>query len=261
MTGDRIQARVFGEVADRYDRLRPDYPAPMVDDVIGHVGTGRTALEVGAGTGKATVAFAARGLDITALEPDAAMAAVLRQRIAGHDGVRIVVSAFEDHPPLGRRFDLLYSAQAWHWTDPDTRWEHAADLLVPGGTLALFWNGDHIADQVVRDAVLAAHREYAPEARVEEEDVVEETLVDHWPGTELGAHPAFGDHAQRLHTWHRTLSIGDYVALLSTQSFYRLLDEPARTNLFDTITAIGRDVPLTMQTVLYLARRVGPSMG
>ena len=41
---------MFGQVAERYDRVRPSYPNALVDEVIALAGCGR-ALEVGAGTG------------------------------------------------------------------------------------------------------------------------------------------------------------------------------------------------------------------
>lgn len=55
MTVERLRARVFGEVAGEYDRIRPGYPDQLFDDVIAYAALGsRQALEVGAGTGKAT---------------------------------------------------------------------------------------------------------------------------------------------------------------------------------------------------------------
>lgn len=249
------RARVFGQVARRYQRVRPDYPAELVDDVVSYAGGPATvALEVGAGTGKATVPFAERGLTVTAVEPDAAMAEVLRDRLAGNPLVTIDVRAFEEHE-AARPYGLLYSAQAWHWTDPDTRWQRAADLLAPGAALALFWNGDRIADADLRAAVLAAHQEYAPEALLEEEHVPEDRLAEHWPGTDLVANPAFGDRAERLYQWERTMSMDDFVAVLSTQSSYRILEQPARHALFDAIRPLATEVRLAMETVLYLARR------
>jgi hypothetical protein len=69
---NRNQAQVFGEVADYYDRVRPAYPTALVDDVLSYsepdIG-GRRALEIGAGTGRATEAFATKGLPIVAVEP------------------------------------------------------------------------------------------------------------------------------------------------------------------------------------------------
>src|ERR1700712_1812259 len=65
------QRLAFGSVAELYDRARPSYPPGAIDDVVAHAGlqTGDTVLEVGAGTGKATVLLAQRGLGVLALEP------------------------------------------------------------------------------------------------------------------------------------------------------------------------------------------------
>src|SRR5262245_47475331 len=90
-------ARVFGEVADVYDRVRPPYPDALFDDVLAYLGADGRALEVGAGTGRATEVFARRGLPIVAIEPDDAMADVLAANVAGHPGVEIVRSTFEDY--------------------------------------------------------------------------------------------------------------------------------------------------------------------
>src|SRR5690606_1374277 len=116
----------FGAIADQYDRHRPDYPLQLVDDVVALL-PGRQIVEIGAGTGKATALFAARGLAITAVEPDPAMANVLRSR---QSNVRIEHGALESWTP-DRPFDGLISAQAWHWTDPQTRWQRAASALGP----------------------------------------------------------------------------------------------------------------------------------
>lgn len=59
---DRTRGRVFGEVAELYDATRPGYPQPLVREVLAYAALGgRAAPEVGAGTGKATVPFAAAG--------------------------------------------------------------------------------------------------------------------------------------------------------------------------------------------------------
>ncbi len=258
MAGERVRGRVFGEVAERYDRVRPGYPPELVDDVIAYAGPGRPAVEIGAGTGKAALAFAERGLDLTAVEPDPAMAEVLARRLAGHPHATVEVCTFEEFAP-GRTYGLLYSAQAWHWTDPETRWRRAAGLLVPGGALALFWNDDRIADPDIHAAVLAAHREHAPDIPLDDgPDEEPGTAIDHmtyWPGTELSAQPEFDERTVREYEWRRTLAVEDYVAYLSTQSSYRMLDVEARGRLFDAVRAVTTEVSSTMTTVLYLARR------
>ncbi len=82
----REQRLVFGEVAETYDRARPGYPDVVVDDIVARAPQteGMRLLEVGCGTGKATVPFAARGFDLVALEPSEEMAAVARRNCASY---------------------------------------------------------------------------------------------------------------------------------------------------------------------------------
>jgi trans-aconitate methyltransferase len=114
--------------------VRRGHPTALIDDVIAYAPADPAALDIGAGTGEATVAFADRGVRIIALEPDPAMAVVLRERVAGQ-AVNIAVASLEDHEPA-EPYDLVYSAQAFHWTAPETRWARTASVLRPGGALA-----------------------------------------------------------------------------------------------------------------------------
>jgi 16S rRNA A1518/A1519 N6-dimethyltransferase RsmA/KsgA/DIM1 with predicted DNA glycosylase/AP lyase activity len=76
------RALSFGSVAAAYERFRPGYPDEVVDEVLAYAGGSiRTALEIGAGTGKATRVFAARGIAVTASDPDADMLAELRRHV------------------------------------------------------------------------------------------------------------------------------------------------------------------------------------
>ncbi|MEU6728575.1 methyltransferase domain-containing protein [Nonomuraea wenchangensis] len=253
---------MFGEVADEYERIRPGYPAELVDDVLAYARlAGTPALEVGAGTGKATVLFAARGVTLTAVEPDPAMAAVLEQRVAGLPGVTIIVSSFEDHVP-DQPFGLLLSAQAWHWTDPAVRWEKAAAALAPGGALALFWNFHRPKDPDVVAGVLAAHQRHAPHitpnARPIDDGSLAASLAASWPQAELETLADFGELSARLYRSERTLSGADYLAYLSTQSAYLMLDDTTRAELFAALKdAVGEQVTLSVDTALHLARRTG----
>lgn len=88
----RERRLAFGEVAEQYDRTRPSYPDALVDDVLALAPTDHgaaRALEVGAGTGKATVMFAARGASVVALEPSPEMAAIAERNTARYTNVVI----------------------------------------------------------------------------------------------------------------------------------------------------------------------------
>ncbi|HXZ99647.1 MAG TPA: class I SAM-dependent methyltransferase [Candidatus Binatia bacterium] len=137
------QRFVFGEAPELYDRARAGYPPALVDDVLSWLGPLQRparALEVGAGTGKATVAFAQRGLEILALEPSPEMAAVAVASCRRFPRVRVEPFTFEGWPGETGSFDLVFAAQSWHWVDPSVRYVKSARSLRPGGTLALFWH-------------------------------------------------------------------------------------------------------------------------
>src|SRR5437588_9250645 len=85
----------FGSAAALYDALRPSYPSELIDDVLALAGQPTRALEVGAGTGKATTLFAGRGVSVLALEPSAEMAALWRRNCEPFANARIEQTDFE----------------------------------------------------------------------------------------------------------------------------------------------------------------------
>jgi SAM-dependent methyltransferase len=130
----RDVAESFGTVADRYDRTRPSYPAPLIDRIVASL-PGRDVVDVGIGTGISALPFAAAGCDVLGVEVDARMAALARAR-----GFAVEVAKFEDWDAAGRTFDALIAGQTWHWIDPGAGAAKAAQVLRPGGAVALFWN-------------------------------------------------------------------------------------------------------------------------
>ncbi|MGW0183411.1 class I SAM-dependent methyltransferase [Nocardia sp. NPDC003345] len=125
-------ATSFGIDAQRYDRARPRYPEELIARVL--AGTpGAEVLDIGSGTGIAACQFQAAGCAVLGIEPDARMAEFARAR-----GLRVEVATFEEWQPGGRRFDAVVAAQSWHWVDPGAGPAKAAELLRPGGRLAIF---------------------------------------------------------------------------------------------------------------------------
>lgn len=171
MTGPETDARrygkVFDEIAAEYDRHRPAYPGELVDQAcqVAGIGLGDHVLEVGCGTGQLTRSLLARGLHVTALEPGLSLIALARQNLEGAGPVEFVPARFEDAALTRARFQAVFSASAFHWIDPEAGWRKAADVLVPGGTLALvqYCGIEEPRSKPDQDAVLAAMRKVAPE--------------------------------------------------------------------------------------------------
>jgi SAM-dependent methyltransferase len=162
----RERRLVFGEAAELYDRARFGYSNSVVDDLLRSGGIDveqARVVEVGAGTGKATVALASRGVEILALEPDVEMASVLRRNCAPFPKVGIETVYFEDWSQGSGHFDLVLSASAWHWVDPEIRYRKAAQTLSPHGTLALCWHRTAWRSERLYQELDALYRRVTPQ--------------------------------------------------------------------------------------------------
>jgi ubiquinone/menaquinone biosynthesis C-methylase UbiE len=155
---------LFDSVAEEYDRVRPAYPASLVDAACsaGGLTRGSHVVEVGCGPGKLTAALVERGLRVEAVDPGPALVEIARRRLGG-SSVRFHVARFEDVELPESAFDAVLSAEAFHWIDPAVGWSKAARLLRPGGVLALFAHTG--GPNLLRlPGALAAWREVLPEA-------------------------------------------------------------------------------------------------
>lgn len=248
------RALSFGTVAAAYERFRPGYPASLVDLVTAYAGRPvASALEIGAGTGKATRLFAGRGVQVTATEPDAAMLEELRRHVPSSVTTR--QAAFEDLRP-GETFDLVYAAAALHWTRPEARWSRMAALLQPGGVFASFGGPVELADPVVAEAVRAARQPFLENDEVPSPDGTPPGQLLQWPGTELEQSGWFTDVEQSLIERRLTMGAGDVVGYLSTVSAYLELPAPDREQVYDRIMRVlPETVEVSADITVHLARR------
>ncbi|MGW3788723.1 class I SAM-dependent methyltransferase [Micromonospora chokoriensis] len=248
------RALSFGMVAEAYERYRPGYPVELLDLVMTYAGRSiRTALEIGAGTGKATRLFTRREVTVTATEPDGAMLAELRKHVPSR--VQTVQAAFEDLRP-GETYDLVYAAAALHWTRAEGRWSRMAALVEPGGVFASFGAPIQLADPAVAEAVRAARAPFLESDEVPSPDGTPPGHAMQWPGTELQRSESFTDVQQVVIERRLTMSADDYVGHLSTISAYLELPISDQEQVFDRITQVlPETVDLAADIVVHLARR------
>jgi ubiquinone/menaquinone biosynthesis C-methylase UbiE len=163
----RRYGKVFDEIAAEYDRRRPAYPDELIDRAcqVAGIGSGDQVLEVGCGTGQLTRGLVARGLHVTALEPGSSLLALARQNLEGAGVVEFVNAQFEDASLRGEQFQAVFSASAFHWLDPKVSWQKSANVLVPGGTLALvqYCGLQEPRSRRDQEALLAAMTKVAPD--------------------------------------------------------------------------------------------------
>jgi SAM-dependent methyltransferase len=235
---DREHLRaIFDEAAELYDRARPGYPPQLFEDLAELAGLrpGARVLEIGPGTGQATLPLAERGYAITAVELGPGLAEVARRKLARFPSLEIVVGAFEQWPLPSQPFDLVISATAFHWLDPAIRLSKSADALRPGGTLATIAT-HHIAggtEPFFAD-VQACYEHWDPATppglRLE-------------PADDIPNDTAELEHSDRFETpatflryeWEQTYSTVEYLDLLHTYSGHRALESERRTGLIECI--------------------------
>jgi SAM-dependent methyltransferase len=133
----REAAESFGVDAERYDRARPSYPDALIQRVVA-AAPAREFLDVGCGTGIGARQYRAAGCTVLGVDADERMAEVARR-----SGIEVEIGKFEDWDAKGRSFDAVVAGQAWHWVDPVKGAAKAAQVLRPGGLLAVYW---HIFD-------------------------------------------------------------------------------------------------------------------
>ena len=253
--------RTFNEDAERYDRARPRYPKQMFDDLAAAAVTpGARVLEIGCGTGQATVALAERGYRIVAVELGAEMATVARRNLARFDSVEVVTAAFEDWPLPDEPFDVVFSATAFHWVDPAVRVSKSADALRPGGLLATVGT-EHIAggSEAFFVAVQDCYERFDPATPpgLRPQSASDIAKDDR----ELAASGRFGSARFHRYEWELAYSTAEYLDLLLTYSGHRALPAAQRSGLLTCIAGLidanhGGQVVKRYLTELKVAQRL-----
>jgi SAM-dependent methyltransferase len=221
-------------------------------------------LEIGPGTGQATVPLAERGCRVVAVELGGDLAAVARRTLARFPAVEVVTAAFEDWPLPAEPFDVVLAATAFHWIDPAVRVVKAADALRPGGALATI-STEHIAGGSASffTEVQACYGRWDPDTPPEGAPPLKAAAEIPTSSDELDRSRRFGPATFRRYEWQRAYTTTSYIDVLLTYSGHRALDPRARAGLLDCIahlidTAHAGQITKRYLTELRVAQKVEP---
>ena len=173
--------------------------------------------------------------------------------------IGIEETGFEEFSAPPGSYKLLFSAQAWHWVDPEIRLVKAHELLDPEGGLALFFNRDELAPGPLQEQLDEVYARLGTEANGPTAQAERLRELNEIAG-EIANSDLFTDGTEREYPWQRTYPTEHYVQLLETYSNHRLVEEGLRERLLaavaETIDAAGGEITVDGVAKLHLARPV-----
>ncbi|MDX6399968.1 MAG: hypothetical protein QOF27_574 [Gaiellaceae bacterium] len=238
-------SRSFELVADVYERARPEYPAEAVDWIAKRLDlrSGRTVLDLGAGTGKLTRALIPTGARVIAVEPGDAMRAELERAVPA----AVALRGSAESVPLGDdTVDAITVGQAFHWFRHEEAIPELHRILRRGGAVALVWNS--------RDQDAPLHREigdliapFVPPDR---------PPADEWPSA-LEESPLFGPLEEQRFSFSQELDADALAERIASVSFVAAASADARHRLDAQLRAVagrlGGSVEFSYVTVVYVS--------
>jgi SAM-dependent methyltransferase len=265
-----LRKRSFDASARLYDEFRPGYPEPLFDELaqLSGIPEGGRILEIGPGTGQATLPLARRGFSLLGLELGASMARMCRRNTHEFPNVEILNVAFEDWAGdtsatrSSRRsvdvspseaFDMVLAATAFHWIPYKVAYPRCARVLRPSGSLALLWNFVDMPDTrfyrdlqgIYRNIVPRMRLSQPPELRIERQrkKIVNSGL--------------FGPVTILHYPWQSEYTADRYIGLLKTMSDHAILPPKVRQEVFRAIRRLiadnGGSFTRPVVAVLFLA--------
>lgn len=249
----------FNEDANNYDKFRPTYPEELFSDIINYsnISLGSKALEIGIGTGQATVPILDSGCDVTAIELGENLTQYVKQKLRNYKNFNVVNADFIEYPIKAETLNLVYCATAFHWLPQEEAFTKIKNILQYDGTIALFWNHpfpnreddiSNIANRRVYDKYIHTDKKIAEFCENDCQKYINELRTF-----------GFKDINCKLYHRKRTLTADEYISLLNTYSDHRALPSEVKTSfeidMSHAINEVGGKINIYDTIDLYLAKR------
>lgn len=250
----------FNEDAYNYDQYRPTYPEEMFLDIMNYsnLSLEDKALEIGIGTGQATVPILHSGCRVTAIELGENLTQYVKDKFRNYDNFNVINADFIECPIENETYRLVYCATAFHWLPQEEAFTKIKDILTCDGTIALFWNHPfpNRQDDMSNSVNQRIYNKYRPTDR----QVVEFSENDCHRYISQLTKFGFKDITCKLYRRKRMLTSDEYISLLNTYSDHRALPNELKNDFENdmkkSIDEIGGKINIYDTIDLYLARKV-----
>jgi SAM-dependent methyltransferase len=228
------RAHWYSPAAQAYDKARPRYPAGLISHVahLTRVSSFSRILEVGCGPGTLTTTFAGFECAILCVEPNPDFCELARRNCQSFRNVTIKQFTFEEWPLERSAFDVIVSASAFHWVQPEVGYPKAADALRDYGYLVLLWNKEPQPNSDVQQLFAEIYNQHGLSSLGQNETEATQQHMLNGLVQPAIASGQFKEVTSKRVRVDVNYTAEDYILLLSTFSPYLCLDESLRTNLF-----------------------------
>lgn len=232
----------YSSAVEAYDRARPRYPKALIQRVVevAQLSSESKILEVGCGSGVATVDFARLGYAIEAIEPNLEFCRLAEQHCKPYPQVKIIPQSFEEWQAEPKKFQIVLAANAWHWISSDIKYVKASQTLKDEGALVLLWNMALEPSREVHQRLDKIYQQYAPAIAPQYEGKETQEEILRGLGQWVNDSGLFETVSSESIPCEATYDVDRYLALLSTQ--YIALEVSTREALFSGLkSAIEQD--------------------
>jgi ubiquinone/menaquinone biosynthesis C-methylase UbiE len=246
---DPLAAQGF-TAALAYERGRPGYARPAVATLVEELGLTPESrlLDLAAGTGQVSRAFAPSVGSIVAVEPSASMRHLLAERVPQAE---VLAGEAERLPLADGSVDAVVVGEAFHWFDGARAVSELARVLRPNGGVGLLWNVPIAFEPPWRNELSALVEQHRTAAVPEERRYTS----GHWRHAfELS--DAFEPLVSGGATHQQRLDREGFVAQIASWSYIAALPDPTRAATLERVTELAPEAcVVTLRTDFHWTRR------
>lgn len=254
----------FDTVAGKYEKLRPGYTDELYKMIFDYIAIdcSSNVVEIGIGGGQATLPILKTGCTITAIEYGESFSKLCEEKFKEYKRFSVITKKFEDVSFSDSKYDLVYSASAFHWVPEEIGYSKVYAILKGGGAFARFANhpyrdkGNIILSEEIDKLYSKYYNKYYGIDMKSEKEYSEEQAAQR---AQIAEKYGFIDIKYALFYRTRTFSAKEYIELLGTYSDHIAIEETIRTEFFskieETINQYGGSFTLYDTIDLQLARK------
>ncbi|WP_052131551.1 class I SAM-dependent methyltransferase [Planococcus sp. CAU13] len=254
--------KIFNDIISDYEIARPGYPLDLFKDIMEYslIKNGSEILEIGSGPGQATDFFVKNHYSVTGLEIGPKQVEFLLEKYAEYPNFRSLCTSFEDFQCEKEKFDLIFSATAFHWIKPEIGYPKAFHLLKKNGVMAVFWHLSSIIEPKDEKLIQIRNiqRTHAPQLDTyiteDEAEALHEQRI-----SEIGTNNLFEKPVVKTYRWNDEYTTERYLKLINSYSNFHSLDKNKRQAILDEVASYinetGGTITVPQQVGLYMARK------